>query len=91
MRFVICKMREGVEVMAKLTNVQVHFKQCLKNPKFKKLWDETKDVSALASMVISARCKEHLTQAQFAKKYRMNLKTLKIIEEMDFEIIPKEW
>lgn len=57
-----------------------HKKILLKNPEFKKLWEETRIEREIAHALILARVKKRLTQAQLAKKLKTKQSAISRVE-----------
>lgn len=59
---------------------ETHKKQLLKNPEFKKAWQESRLEYEIARAVIKARIKHKLTQKQLAKKLKTQQSVISRIE-----------
>lgn len=57
-----------------------HKKILLRNPEFKKLWEETRIEREIAHALILARVKKRLTQAQLAKKLKTKQSAISRVE-----------
>lgn len=57
-----------------------HKKILLKNPEFKKLWEETRIEREIAHALILARVTKRLTQAQLAKKLKTKQSAISRVE-----------
>ncbi|MBI2019872.1 helix-turn-helix transcriptional regulator [Candidatus Daviesbacteria bacterium] len=57
-----------------------HKKMLLKNPEFKKIWEETKLEREISHTLIRARIEKRLTQAQLAKKLKTKQSVISRVE-----------
>lgn len=57
-----------------------HKKLLLKDPEFRKLWEETRIEREIAHALILARVKKRLTQAQLAKKLKTKQSAISRVE-----------
>lgn len=57
-----------------------HKKILLKDPEFKKLWEETRIEREIAHALIRARIEKRLTQAQLAKKLKTKQSAISRVE-----------
>ncbi|MBI2326719.1 helix-turn-helix transcriptional regulator [Candidatus Curtissbacteria bacterium] len=57
-----------------------HKKMLLKNPEFKKIWEETRLEREIAYALIRARIEKRLTQAQLAKKLKTKQSVISRVE-----------
>ena len=62
---------------------QDHLKELLKNPKFKKEWEESEVEYQLGRRLIDARLKRNLSQRALAKKVGTSQSVIARIEGMD--------
>lgn len=60
-----------------------HLKEQLKDPKFKKAWDEIKLESTIAEGVIGKRIEKNMSQRDLAKKINSSQAVVSRIETMD--------
>ncbi len=59
-----------------------HLKESLKNPKFKKAWEESEVEYKLAKQLIEKRLAEKISQRQLAKKLKTSQAVISRIETM---------
>lgn len=69
--------------MRKLYTFQDHLKESLKNPEFKKAWDESEAEYLLAKQIIEKRLAKKLSQRDLAKKVRTSQAAISRIESMN--------
>ncbi len=62
---------------------QQHLEESLKDPEFRKAWDESEAEYQLACQVIEARLKRKLSQRALAKKAKTSQTAIARIEGMD--------
>ena len=62
---------------------QDHLKESLKDPEFKKAWEESEAEYLLAKELINARLKQNLSQRDLAKKVKTSQAAISRIESMN--------
>ncbi len=63
-----------------MMNWETHKKMLLKNPEFRKVYEETRLEYEIARALIKARVEKHLTQAQLAKKLKTKQSVISRVE-----------
>ena len=63
-----------------MMNWETHKKMLLKNPEFKKVYEETRIEREIAHALIRARIEKRLTQAQLAKKLKTRQSVISRVE-----------
>jgi DNA-binding XRE family transcriptional regulator len=66
----------------KIYTFEEHLEKSLKDPEFKKAWDDTETEYRLACKLIEARLKNHLSQRDLAKKVQTSQAAISRIETM---------
>ena len=70
----------------KLTSVDEHLQEWLKNPRNKRRWELRRDTARIAVEIMKYRVSYNLTQSQAAKKLGMFLWELKAFENFEEEV-----
>ncbi|OGK09928.1 hypothetical protein A2767_07095 [Candidatus Roizmanbacteria bacterium RIFCSPHIGHO2_01_FULL_35_10] len=66
-----------------LSSFQEHLKEELKNPKFRKAWEESEAEYVLATKLIEKRLKNKMSQRTLAKKVKTTQAVISRIETMN--------
>jgi DNA-binding XRE family transcriptional regulator len=69
--------------MKQVYTFQEHLKESLKNPEFKKAWEESEAEAQLSAKLIEARLKRKLSQRQLAQKVGTSQAAISRIEQME--------
>jgi len=70
------------DVKNKIYTFEDHLKESLKDPEFRKIWEETELEYQLAKQLIEKRLKKKLSQRQLAKKLKTSQAVISRIETM---------
>lgn len=64
------------------TNYEDHLKESLKDPEFKKIWDESRPEYLLADSLIKARLEKKFSQRELAKEIKTSQAAISRVEGM---------
>jgi len=67
----------------KVYSFQEHLQESLKNPKFRKVWEDSEAEYQLACRMIEARLKKKMSQRDLAKKVKTSQAAISRIEGMN--------
>ena len=69
--------------MRKLYTFREHLEESLKDPEFKKVWEESEAEYQLATKLIEARLKKKMSQRDLAKKVKTSQAAISRVEAMN--------
>ena len=67
----------------KIYTYQQHLRESLKDPEFKKLWEENEPEYVLAEQIIQKRLKNKISQRDLAKKLKTSQAAISRVESMN--------